>query len=570
MNEQEISAESSTVLVVDDDDMLNFLFCSFLESKGLTAISATSIAEAKEALRAESHIDLILLDYQLGDGVGMDLLQSNSLPPDAALPPVIMISANEEPEFLAACFQAGVNDYIIKPVNLSLLALKVEALIKSVKMQQIIALQKEALEQFKQDAEREEQIAKFTYEYLVKQNSFEYEGIQTWLQSSVAFSGDMVLARKSPGGILYFVMVDATGHGLSAAITIMPLVTIFNTKVSQGFHLQQIATELNRKLVTDTPDDKFVAAILIEINPYTKELSVWNGGMPSVYLVDNNQIIDEFRSEHMSLGILDDDMFDATIKTINLPESGVLYACSDGIIEQVNEKGEEFGIESIKGVLCNERPDAIIPALREKLLQHSNSVHFTDDVTLGVIHLEKLFVDSDLKLTSAKQFELESHARLFPFEWQVQLSGEQLRTCSVPPLANQFLQIIGVDQQCCQKVFAVVAEMVSNAIDHGVLGLSSQLKNGVDGFVAYFSAREEAMQRLTDQDYIRIKMSCCHVGEQRHLIVEVEDSGTGYLKVSPDTTSNESFSGRGMSLIHRLSESVEIFPPGNKIRATIK
>ena len=111
---QTVEFKTSRVLVVDDDEMLSYLFCSFLDSRGLETFSASSIGEAKAILQVDGAIDLILLDYQLGDGVGMDLLAPSELATYINLPPVIMISANEESDFLEQCFSGGVNDYIIK------------------------------------------------------------------------------------------------------------------------------------------------------------------------------------------------------------------------------------------------------------------------------------------------------------------------------------------------------------------------------------------------------------------------------------------------------------------------
>ncbi len=222
-----VQIKKSCILVIDDDDMLNFLFCNFLESKEFDTVASKSIKEAKEILQANDSIDLILLDYQIGDGIGMELLAENVLNSYSNKIPVIMISANEEPVFLEKCFSSGIDDYIIKPVNLSLLALKVNALIKSVGMNLLINKQKDELELFKLEAEREEQVAKFTYDYLLRQYSPPQEGIHLWLKSFSAFSGDMAFAKKTTSGCLYFMLVDATGHGLSAAISIIPVVIMY-------------------------------------------------------------------------------------------------------------------------------------------------------------------------------------------------------------------------------------------------------------------------------------------------------------------------------------------------------
>jgi serine phosphatase RsbU (regulator of sigma subunit) len=378
------------ILVIDDDELLNALFCSFLNSRGLETFSAHSVAEAKAVLQENEAVDLILLDYQLGDGVGMDLLAPNILARYANLPPVIMISAHEEPDFLEQCFLGGVNDYIIKPVNLSLLALKVEALIKSVNMQRLIRQQNRELEKFKADAEHEEQIAKFTYEYLLRKNSDACNGVEIWLKPFSAFSGDMALVKKSPNGNLYFMLADATGHGLSAAITIMPVVTIFNTMVSKGFQLQQIVTEMNRKLVNDTPEDRFVAAIVLEINPDKRECRVWNGGMPPVLWVDKGEVKYQFHSAHMALGIMDESIFDASVVAIELPEAGFLLAYTDGLTEQKNTNGQLFSIQKIVDLVAK-KPENFLQDLAKSMLEHVGVDEYHDDVSACIIRPDVVF-----------------------------------------------------------------------------------------------------------------------------------------------------------------------------------
>lgn len=560
--------KKSRILVVDDDEMLNYLFCSFLNTRGLETLAVHSIREAKHILQNDAAIDLILLDYQLGDGVGMDLLLPDALSTYMNVAPVIMISANEEPEFLEKCFLGGVNDYIIKPVNLSLLGLKVEALIKSVSMQRLIKSQNDELEIFKAEAEREEQVAKFTYEYLLRQNSYEYEGVSVWLKSFAAFSGDMMLVKKSPSGNLYFILADATGHGLSAAITIMPVVTIFNSMVSKGFHIQKIVTEINRKLVTDTPVDRFVAAILIEINPFRRELNVWNGGMPAALWVNNGAVVHQFQSNHMSLGIMDEDLFDASVTTIDLPDDGFIFAYSDGLTEQENIHQQPYSIGRVISVI-ESQPENLLEALAENLLSYAGSRNYSDDVSVCMIRPALVFNDLSDSVVSSKINPLLPVTNDC-FEWSIRLSGNQLENCEIPPLCNHFLQQVGVDQQVCQKIFAVLAEMVSNAIDHGVLGLSSVIKENPDGFIQYYSLREERLKTLTSNDFVKLSIAWVPESNEGRFVLEVEDSGMGYMPKKNVGDAPPKYSGRGSQLIQKLSESVEIIAPGNKIRATIK
>lgn len=548
------------ILVVDDDLILNDLFCAFLGSRGFETESATSIESADRILQKTKDLDLLLLDYQLADGFGTDLLDAYNQQ-GLSIPPVIMISANEDPVFLEVCFTKGIADYIIKPVNLSLLALKVKSLINSVRLQRLVALQKVELEKFKADAQREEAIAKFTYEYLVARNSQGFSGIHQYLQSHSSFSGDIAISRISPGGDVYFLLADATGHGLSAAITIMPLVTVFDNTVAKGFHLQQIVTEINRKLVNDTPADRFVAAVLVELNFSTSEMAIWNGGMPAVYWVENKTIRHKFTSRNMALGILDEGMFDANIAIIDLPNQGTLFMCSDGLLEQQNPYGEQFGIARLEGLLTGS--DQLVEKVKEELEIHAGDQHYTDDISICSVDPAAIF--AELQAQSSNQINY-LHQSINPFSWSIKVSGQKLANADLPPMAIHFLQYIGLNQKSCQTVFAIITELVTNSIDHGILRLSSSLKQSPEGFMQYFLIREKLLANLSDDDFVELHLEWKHINNQKKLIISCRDSGEGYDYTQQPIFDNQQYTGRGLVLVRNLAESAEIFAPGNFIK----
>lgn len=559
--------KSHRILVVDDDDMLNELLCDFLRNKNFETCSAYSVQDAKQLLKVDQCIDLVLLDYELGDGNGLELLMELNSNAALEVPPVIMISVNEDSDFLQSCFSCGVADYIIKPVNLSLLALKVAALIKSVTLQQVISRQNYELARFKQEAEREEAVAKFTYEYLLGQNSQPVNGVDIWLKASSSFSGDIALAKTSPSGDLYFMLADATGHGLSAAITIMPAVSIFNSMVSKGFHIQPIVTELNRKLIRDTPHDRFVAAIIVQIQKDQNEMHVWNGGMPTAYWVNDGEILQRFRSRHMALGILDDDMFDSNTETYRFSNEGFIFACSDGLLEENDDRDECFSEGKLIDIIKS-KPQNLHQALVSSLQNHAGRDSYRDDVSICTLTPGKMLLGSS-RLIASSALSRQLETSIGDFSWSVKLSGRKIEKCEVPPLVNKFLQYVGVNQQVCQIVFLVVSEMVSNAIDHGLLRLESAIKEKMDGFDFYFRERERRLSYLTDMDTIELVLEWKAHQEHPQLIISVRDSGLGYdlnsLAGSPD---NQLF-GRGLHLIRSLAQSVEVEPPGNFIKAVI-
>ncbi len=558
---------SHTILVVDDDLFLNELFCHFLQGKGFVTNGVNSLASAVSLIETGERADLILLDYNLGDGTGLDFLARLKELQGDDIPPVIMVSTHEDPVFLEHCFSSGVNDYVIKPVNLSLLALKVSALIRSVAMQRLISLQNIELARFKQDAEREEAVAKFTYEYLLRQNNQVIDGVDLWLKPSSSFSGDIAIAKISPGGDLYFLLADATGHGLSAAITVMPVVSIFNTMVAKGFDIQPIVIEMNRKLERDTPHDRFVAAIVVHIQQAENQIHVWNGGMPAAYWVTQGNVVQKFKSRHMALGILDDSQFDANVDTWRFPTRGYFFACSDGLLEQENLQGDSFSDDRLLD-LVQSRPGNVSAALASALAVHAQTDTYSDDVSFCIITPEKIPLGGYCLLDEKTTHDYEKE-QISNFNWQVRISGKKLANCELSPLCNKFLQYVGVEQNLCQIIFLIVSEMVSNALDHGILRLHSSLKEEPEGFIRYFQERERRLAQLTHTDAIELSLRWELTGTGAQLVITVTDSGAGFDFSRREMPASELLSGRGLQMIKNLAQRVEIFPPGNRIEAVI-
>lgn len=567
MNHLECSGRQHRILVVDDDHMLNALFCNFLNSKGFVTISAESLQAAITVFNDNTYVDLVLLDYQLGDGSGMELFSAKAFVQLSDKPPVIMVSANQDPDFLEACFVGGASDYIIKPVNLFLLALKVQALLNSVALQQLISQQNTELEAFKRESEREEAVAKFTYEYLLRRNSYAIDGITIRLQSFASFSGDMALARRSPTGDLFFMLADATGHGLSAAITIMPVVTIFNTMVDKGYSLPKIISEMNKKLLNDTPEDRFVAAILMEFN-YTKNtLSVWNGAMPSVYWIKDREIIYKFPSTTMALGILDEAIFDDAVTTLELPTSGFICAHSDGLSEQVNAHNQPFTVGRIERLLVTGAGD-VTQLLTDELQQHVGDVKYNDDVSICVLEPAKIFAALQSQMASVAAMDSFPQAR-DAFSLTIKITGDRLASCELPVQCNQFLQSIALDRASCHTVFAILNEMVSNGLDHGVLRLPSDLREGPDSFSNYVTERARRLNNLSENDYIELNITWKMLEGVKRLVISCRDSGTGFDPDSLIDLPSNFLAGRGLMMIRKLATVVEIIPPGNEIRVIL-
>lgn len=104
------------ILIVDDDvnyvELLQILF----EEEGFEVLSAF---RGKQALDIMSHekIDLVLLDYQMPEMDGFEVLDSMNNNRFETKIPVIMLSANYDREIYDSAFKKGVTDFIHKPLE---------------------------------------------------------------------------------------------------------------------------------------------------------------------------------------------------------------------------------------------------------------------------------------------------------------------------------------------------------------------------------------------------------------------------------------------------------------------
>lgn len=111
------------ILLLEDDAALNRGICLALQSEELKLTSCADLAEAGDRLAQES-FDLLVLDINLPDGSGLDLLRTYRK--DHATP-VILLTANDLETDVVTGLEMGADDYITKPFSLAILRARVNA-----------------------------------------------------------------------------------------------------------------------------------------------------------------------------------------------------------------------------------------------------------------------------------------------------------------------------------------------------------------------------------------------------------------------------------------------------------
>lgn len=116
-----------SILVVEDDENLNKMMCVRLKQEQYNVFSAFDGEQALEVMDHE-HIDLIISDIMMSNMDGYEL--TKALRGANYTLPILMVTAKSQMEDLEKGFVAGTDDYMIKPINLQEMVLRVRALLR--------------------------------------------------------------------------------------------------------------------------------------------------------------------------------------------------------------------------------------------------------------------------------------------------------------------------------------------------------------------------------------------------------------------------------------------------------
>lgn len=115
------------IIIVEDDKALNNGICMALKSSELSFVSCETMKEAKEKL-GQNVCDLMILDVNLPDGNGMDLLKEVK---KKYRMPVILLTANDMETDIVVGLESGADDYVTKPFSLAVLRARVNARLRT-------------------------------------------------------------------------------------------------------------------------------------------------------------------------------------------------------------------------------------------------------------------------------------------------------------------------------------------------------------------------------------------------------------------------------------------------------
>ncbi|MES2819740.1 MAG: fused response regulator/phosphatase [Pseudomonadota bacterium] len=555
-------SERLSILIAEDSAADRMLLSTIVSRQGHRVLTAGNGLEAV-ALFEQERPHLVLMDALMPVMDGFEAARRIKELAGESLVPIIFLTSLTEGEALVRCLEAGGDDFLAKPYNRVILEAKIKAMDRLRRLQATVLEQRDLIAKHNEHLLTEQRVAKAVFDKVAHTGCLSAPNIR-YLQSPYAlFNGDLLLAAFKPSGGMHILLGDFTGHGLPAAIGAMPLADVFYGMTAKGYSMAEILREMNAKLKRILPVGVFCCAVLMNLSFQRRVVEVWNGGLPDGYLhrVGTGERI-PLVSHHLPLGILDAAAFDDKYEVYPLDLGDRLFLLSDGVLEARDGEDRLFGEARLLQVFAaNRQPDRLLQDIQQALLDFRGEVE--DDISMVEIELvaegalkRPPLVFSDSGLNS-------------PLNWSAsfEFRAETLKSFNpLPFLLQMLLEVQGLRSQG-GALYTVLAELYSNALEHGVMGLDSALKRDAGGFADYYRQRAVRLGALVE-GYVRFHLELLPEAGGGRLIVRVEDSGPGFVlpPLQARESETERLSGRGLLLVQQLAERCVWQDDGRSLR----
>lgn len=331
------------VLIADDNNVNLKILNKCLEDLDCEIIEAKNGFEAVDKFeKTEGNIELCLLDIMMPGMSGVAAAKKiKEINPETMIVFVSALSSEED-------LLSGLNiafDYVTKPIIIPVFKSKMINLMENIKLKEELKKKKKEADELNSIIQEEQEMGLSIMNNFKKRFIFKNKDqIDSHTVPFGLFSGDNVLIAQSANGKSKYVMLaDAVGHGLPAAINLLPIYHPYETMCKKDLSLTDIIKELDLLMSRVMPIDRFLSAIILKINSETSIVEVWNGGMPGLIKVNEGLgKLEEFKSKSFPLGLNSiyalDEEFKPEIKEFKLNKDDKIVIFSDGVLEsqQIN------------------------------------------------------------------------------------------------------------------------------------------------------------------------------------------------------------------------------------------
>lgn len=366
------------ILIIDDDPITQLLLRRTLEKQGY---QVTVASDGQEGLSKAQQLypALIICDWMMPvlDGIGVcQQLKSN---PQLSATFFILLTSRSELEDRIAGLNAGADEFLTKPIDMSELRARVRAGLRLYHLNQDLHEQKQRLEAELAEA------AQYVRSILPAPIQSPIQ-IQSRFIPSSQLGGDCFDYYWLTPDTLILYLLDVSGHGLGAALPSVSILNMLRSQAFPGINYQQpheVLHALNQRFTMSPENPKYLTIWYGVYHHSRQELVFASAGHPPALLLSRSEPeVKPLKTTGLPLGMFAEFIYQS--QSCKITPHQTLYIFSDGIYEIPKTNNQLLGLDGFSHVL-QQLHQAGLPTIETILNQVQvccTHQRFTDDLAL--------------------------------------------------------------------------------------------------------------------------------------------------------------------------------------------
>lgn len=182
-----------------------------------------------------------------------------------------------------------------------------------------------------------------------------------------------------------FCIADVSGKGISAALLMSNFQANLRIMLHRTESLANLVSELNTRVNETAQGERFITLFIAKYNLVTKTFTYVNAGHNPPLLFDKGGSFAPLKIGTTGLGMLD-DLRKINEGVMNIEPGTLLFCYTDGVVEQENEIGEEFGTSRLKEILLKhghtKKAKDINRLIINEVARYKGARDYVDDIAL--------------------------------------------------------------------------------------------------------------------------------------------------------------------------------------------
>lgn len=381
------------VVIADDDLTQRSYLSAIVERAGHEPIVTDDTHGALAAL-AESRSSLLISDIEMPGPDGLELVRHIRGRQLDRYVYIILVTGRDQPGDLIAGLAAGADDFIAKPVDPSVMLVRLKGAERLLKYDRDLSERSTRLADAKTRLEDDLKAAAAAQRWLLPPSDIALNScrIRTMFAPSRIVSGDVFDYFRIDGQRIGFYAADVAGHGVHAAFLAGAVAHLihpgnFAALAVDGHeaHPRHLVEDLNRRFAARIAPDEFLTMTAGVIDESNDTLTFCQAGHPHPLILAADGEARWLGTGGYPVGLFPESTYEDVTVPFAVGDQLVVY--SDGVVEPTNDADEAYGERRLADLLASLRgapSEALATAVKASLAEWTGQDSFADDLSVIV------------------------------------------------------------------------------------------------------------------------------------------------------------------------------------------